>query len=62
MPTPIESALRGLPPERLCRALAIQPETLCRIQLGHYQEPEIMTEIERRLRAAGLLRQTRHDA
>jgi len=58
----VETVLSRIPAERLCRALAVQPETLARFRRGEYEQPEIVAEIERRLCRAGLLPQSRHDS
>ena len=46
----------------LCKILRIQPGTLTLFLAGKYRAPEIDVEIQRRLRTAGLLTETRHDA
>jgi len=60
--TAIENLLKVASRRGLCKVLAIQDQTLCRLEQGQYQAPEITNEIERRLQAAGLLIDLRQDS
>jgi len=65
MTTPVDTILRHASHKHgadLCQVLRIQPQTFVRLVAGDFRQPEVLAEVRRRLRAAGLLTDGKRDS